>query len=142
MSTPKSIVALVAYGLGGLVVIGLLWLAVYRLFFLPGENAERKARGVVQEETIRATGNAAGDGMEIMREVTIEHRRIDEITRSTEHEIKTAPGAETRAPAVAGALRRGLCQSSYNGDARCAAVLGNGDGIGPAGADAARPAAR
>lgn len=142
MSTPKSIAVIIAYGLLVIVAGVLLWQIVHRLFFLPAENAERKARGIVHEETIDATGQAASEGMEIVREIHIEHRRIDDITRSNEHAIKTTPGADSRAPAVAGALKRGLCQSSYHGDAGCAAVLGDGDGLGPAGSDAARPAAR
>lgn len=143
MSTRKSIAVLIAYGLLLIVVGWLLWSIVHRLFFLPAENAANKANAIVQEETATAAGAAAGTALETVREVHTEYRRIDEISRSNEHAIKTAPGADARAADVAGALRRGLCHHrTYQRDPGCAAVLGDGESIGAARSDDGRTAAR
>lgn len=143
MSPRNSITVIIGYGLLAVLAAFLLWAIIHRLFFLPSENAANKANAVTQEENAIAAGEAAGAALGTVREVHTEYRRIDEITRSNEHAIKTAPGADAPAPAVAGALRRGLCHyRAYHDDPGCAAVLGDHHRIGPAGGDDGRAVAR
>jgi hypothetical protein len=140
---PRAWLPLLGYAAGAVAVIAALWWAVSALILAPREAAETKARGVVAEETTIATGAVGEAALEVTREVHTEYRRIDEITRSNEHEIRNASGADAPAGAVAGALRRGLCQHrAYRGDAGCAAVLGDAEGVGPAGGDDGRAAPR
>lgn len=134
MKLPKYVVTWAAYGVISLTVLALLWLVVQRVFFLPTENATRKATAITKEETAGATANAAEDALGTVNEVHREYIRTEEITRRNEYAVKTTPGADTRVPAVAGALERGLCEyRAYSSEPRCASVLGNVDGVGPSG---------
>lgn len=138
-SLPRDPVQLGIAAVLGLAIIGALIWTVNYWINLPRENATNKARGVVQEATIDGLGDAAGEALEITREIHTEHVRIEEITRRNQDAIKSAPGADTRAPDVAGALVRGLCEHrTYFGYAGCPAVLGNDGGLGPAGSDDGR----
>lgn len=140
---PRAWLPLVGYAFGAIAVICAVWWAIHALILAPREAAETKARGIVNEERAAATGEAAGAALEISREVHTEYRRIDEITRSNEHAINSAPGADAPAPAVAGALRRGLCgHRAYSSDPGCTAVLGDAEGVGPARGDDGRAAPR
>lgn len=134
MTTGKSIVTIIAYGM---LIIGigvLLWLIVHRLFFLPAENAANQTRVVTNEETAIATGEAAGDALETVREVHTEYHRIDRITERNENEIRNADD-------VGAALERSLCRrTAYHSDPRCAAMLADDRGVGVAGSDDRRTA--
>lgn len=133
---PRAWLPFAAWAGGGLLVIGLISVAIYQFVLLPRENATRKATGIVQEATIEGLGDASADALEITRETHTEHVRIEEITRRNEDAIKAATGADTRVPGVARALVRGLCEHrAYLGHAGCPPVLGDDGGLRPAGSD-------
>lgn len=103
----------------------------------PREAAQQRAEAITQTETTRATGEAAQAALTTVTEVRREVVRIDATTRRNDHAIKSAAGADTRAPGVAAALHDSLCRrASYHGEPDCAALRGTGGEFGPAATDA------
>lgn len=125
---------------GTLVAIVVAWAlaaAVYQWLSAPRRAAENKAQAVTQQETTKATGEAAQAALTVTNEVHREYVRIEETTRRNDHAIKQSNDAGTRVPGVAAALHDSLCQRrAYIGEPGCAAVLGNDRGEWSARSDA------
>lgn len=129
-------ITVAAYAVAAAIILWLVSAIFYRLIILPREAKQAKAETITQQETTKATGEAAKDAITVTNEVRREVIRIEEITRRNERAIQTAPGAETRAPDVARALRDGLCElGAYSGHPDCAAVPRPGGELGPARSD-------
>lgn len=123
----------------GAIVILVVWTiiaTIVRFFSAPREAAQQKAEAITQQETTKATGEAAQAALQTVTEVRREIVRIDATTRRNDHAIKSAADAGTRAPGVAAALHDSLCRrASYQREPDCAAVLGNDRGLGAVGSD-------
>lgn len=136
MSRTRSLVTLALYGIAAIALAAVLWTVAHRLFVLPRQAAEARGEAIVQEETARASGEAVEDALTTTNEVHREYVRIEEVTRSNDHAIKQATGADTRIPAVTSALRRSLCNRAvYRSEPDCIALLGNDSSVGAAGGD-------
>lgn len=135
-ATGKGRAVLAAGILAGLLALWLAFILVDRLFILPREAAQSKGKAIAAEETAKAAGEAAREALTVTNEVHREYVRVEQITRRNESAIKQAAGAATRLPGVAAALHDSLCRrAAYSAEPDCAAVLGAGEGLGPAGSD-------
>lgn len=125
----------------GAAVVFLLAFLLWRIGALNAIADKLRADAIVQQETAKATGDAASSAITITNEVHREITRIDEITRRNEDAIQSAAGADAQAPAVAAALRSALClRDAYRDSPACKTpVPGDGgserpverDGWGP-----------
>lgn len=122
---------------GGLLTLAALMVLAWWTWSRWTEGEVQRANAIAAEETAKGLSGAAGDALETVNETHREVIRIEQITRRNQDAILASTDAGLRAPGVAAALHDGLCRrAAYEREPDCAALLGNGGGIGPAGTDA------
>jgi hypothetical protein len=121
----------------GLMLAGALAFAMWWLFLRPRAAKVGAATARVEAATATGTAGASQDALKITVDVQQQRVAIDSITRGNDHAIHAANGSTNSVgPDPDRAGRAALClRNAYKRDPVCAALRGDGESVGPAGAD-------
>jgi hypothetical protein len=124
----------------GLIAAIAIGFVIWWVLIRPASDHQAAVQAKVDAATAKAGAGAAQDTVKIVVVHDQAAAAIDAQTQENDHAIRSAPGASTPVdPAFADTLRHALCMRvAYQRQPGCAAVLGNGGGVGPAEPDAWR----
>jgi type II secretory pathway component PulM len=120
------------------IALAAICFAAWWLIIRPANARADAAQAHVQAATSAGTAAAAQDTLKIVVAHDGIAAAIDALTRENDHAIHAAPGAtESVGADLDRAGRAALClRRAYQSDPGCAALRGDGGGVGPAQPDA------